>query len=73
MVKWCMIILRQPVIVTAEIVYYLPDFPHLVQTFLIQKEDLMPGLPELSRFLDFWRREIDAVISTVLVSHKDYT
>jgi uncharacterized protein Usg len=44
-----------------------------VQTFLIQKEDLMPGLPELSRFLDFWRREIDAVISTVLVSHKDYT
>jgi uncharacterized protein Usg len=45
---------------TAEILYRMPDHPHLLQSFLWQKLDLAPRYPVLQRFLDFWEREIEA-------------
>ncbi len=56
-------------LLTAEVLYYMPDHPKIVQTFLWQTLDVAPQFPRLSRFLDFWRREIDAVISEVRVAH----
>jgi uncharacterized protein Usg len=50
---------------TAEVLYYMPDHPALVQTFVWQTLDLAPRYPRIHRFLDFWRREIDAVIHSV--------
>jgi uncharacterized protein Usg len=52
---------------TAEVIYYLPDHPALLQRFLWQTLDLAPDFPRVHRFLDFWRREIDAVIHSVNV------
>ena len=54
---------------TAEITYYMPDHPGLLQTFLWQTQDLAPKYPRLVRFLDFWKRELDAVIHSVQVAH----
>jgi len=50
---------------TAEVLYYLPDHPSLLQSFIWQTLDLAPDYPRLHRFLNFWRREIDAVIHSV--------
>ena len=50
---------------TAEVLYYLPDHPSLLQSFIWQTLDLAPGYPRIHRFLDFWRREVDAVIHSV--------
>ena len=50
---------------TAEVLYYLPDHPSLLQSFIWQTLDLAPAYPRIHRFLDFWRREIDAVIHSV--------
>lgn len=50
---------------TAEVLYYLPDHPSLLQTFVWQTLDLAPQYPRIHQFLDFWRREIDAVIHSV--------
>lgn len=50
---------------TAEVLYYLPDHPSLLQSFMWQTLDLAPSYPRLHQFLDFWRREIDAVIHSV--------
>ena len=50
---------------TAEVLYYMPDHPALLQTFVWQTLDLAPRYPRIHRFLDFWRREIDAVIHSV--------
>lgn len=50
---------------TAEVLYYLPDHPSLLQSFLWQTLDLAPHYPRIHKFLDFWRREIDAVIHSV--------
>ena len=50
---------------TAEVLYYIPDHPSLLQSFMWQTLDLAPQYPRLRHFLDFWRREIDAVIHSV--------
>jgi uncharacterized protein Usg len=50
---------------TAEVLYYMPDHPALIQSFVWQTLDLAPGYPRIHRFLDFWRREIEAVIHSV--------
>jgi uncharacterized protein Usg len=53
---------------TAEILYHMPDHPGVLQTFIWQKHDLAPRFPELGRFLDFWRREIEAPLHSVRVA-----
>lgn len=50
---------------TAQVLYYMPDHPKLLQTFTWQTLDLAPSYPRIHKFLDFWRREIDAVIHSV--------
>ncbi len=50
---------------TAEVLYYMPDHPSLLQSFTWQTLDLAPEYPRLHRFLNFWKREIDAVIHSV--------
>ena len=55
---------------TAEILYRLPDHPGVLQAFVWQKLDRAPGFPELSRFLDFWRREIEGPLHSVTVAHQ---
>jgi uncharacterized protein Usg len=53
---------------TAEVLYYMPDHPALLQTFVWQTLDLAPTYPRIHKFLDFWRREIDAVIHSVALA-----
>ncbi|HEX8899845.1 hypothetical protein [Vitreimonas sp.] len=50
---------------TAEVLYYMPDHPSLLQSFMWQTLDLAPSYPRIHKFLDYWRREIDAVIHSV--------
>lgn len=54
---------------TAEILYYRPDYPSLLQSFSWQTQDIAPDFPRLKQFLDHWRREIEAVIHSVRVAH----
>ena len=58
---------------TAEILYHLPDHPAFLQTFIWQKHDLAPAFPELTRFLDFWRREIEGPLHSVRVASEALT
>ena len=52
---------------TAEVLYYMPAHPSLLQSFLWQTVDEAPNFPRIHQFLDFWRREIDAVIHSVSI------
>jgi uncharacterized protein Usg len=60
--------LRGERLTTAEVLYYLPDHPVLLQRFLWQTLDLAPDYPRIHRFLDYWRLEIEAVIHSVTVT-----
>jgi uncharacterized protein Usg len=54
---------------TANIFYRLPDHPGLLQSYVWQQHDLHPEFPELRKFLDFWTRELDGVLHSVVVAH----
>ena len=58
---------------TAEIIYRLPDHPALLQTFIWQKFDLAPEFPELQKFLDFWRQNIEGKLHSVNVKQSSRT
>jgi uncharacterized protein Usg len=53
---------------TAEILYHMPDHPHLLQSFVWQFMDLAPRYPKLVGFLTFWDRNIDGRIHSVNVA-----
>lgn len=53
---------------TAEILYHLPDYPKLLQSYIWQNYDLSPNFPELRRFLNFWKDNIEGKLHTVKVS-----
>lgn len=66
------LMLRDYRLTTAEILYHLPDHPALLQSFVWQQLDLAPKFPLLSRFLDFWNRELDGKIHSVQVAHAEF-
>jgi len=53
---------------TAEILYHLPDHPHLLQSFVWQELDVAPRFPVLRRFLDFWTHNLDGRLHSVQVA-----
>jgi uncharacterized protein Usg len=53
---------------TAEILYHLPDHPHLLQSYVWQELDIAPKFPVLCKFLDFWQRNLDGKLHRVSVA-----
>ena len=54
---------------TAEIHYYRPDHPSLLQLFVWQEYVLAPDFPVLFDFLGLWRRQIEAALHSVRIAH----
>jgi uncharacterized protein Usg len=52
-------------LVTAEIIYRLPDAPALLQSYLWQDYDRAPELPRLTAFLDYWSANLDGALHSV--------
>ena len=68
-----MILTREIVIVNVN--YWMPDYTNILQEFIWQTEDLVPEIPRVHRFLNFWHENIEAVISEVQIStstHRDF-
>ncbi len=55
-------------ITTAEILYWMPDHRHLLQSYVWQNLDLAPRFPNLTRFLDFWQRNLEGKLHRVRVA-----
>ncbi len=53
---------------TAEILYHMPDYPSLLQSFIWQKLDRAPEFPELKKFLTFWEHSIEGKLHSVRVA-----
>lgn len=57
-------------ITTAEILYHMPDYPALLQTYVWQDYDLAPQFPRLRDFLDYWADNLDGPLYRIRVAHK---
>lgn len=55
---------------TAQIIYRMPDFESVLQTYVWQEYDISPDFPKLFEFLDFWERELDGPLHSVQYSHQ---
>jgi uncharacterized protein Usg len=55
---------------TAEILYRLPDYPALLQTYVWQEYDLHPRFPRLKAFLAFWAANLEGPLYRITVAHK---
>ena len=53
---------------TAEILYHLPDYPKLLQSYVWQDYDMAPRFPVLGGFLKFWEREIEGTLHSVYIA-----
>lgn len=60
--------LRDYRLTTVGIVYRMPDYPILLQTFLWQCLDLPPEFPRVGSFLGYWEEHIKAQIHQVEVT-----
>lgn len=60
-------IVRPYHLVTADILYHMPDHPRILQEFVYQLYDLHPQYPSLMKFLVFWQRELDGKLHSVEV------
>ena len=58
---------------TAEIVYHMPDHPEILQSYVWQAMDIAPDYPELRKFLEFWRRELEGKLHSVRVATNPLT
>jgi uncharacterized protein Usg len=54
---------------TAEIIYRLPDYPSLLQSYIWQEYDIAPRFPKLKDFLKFWNVALEGKLYKVTVAH----
>lgn len=57
-------------LVTAEILYHMPDHRDVLQTFIWQDYDLEPRYPCLNKFLAFWEKNLDGPLHSVRIATK---
>jgi uncharacterized protein Usg len=55
---------------TAEFFYRMPDYTHVLNTFVWQEYDLAPDHPRLFRFIEFWQDSIEGKLHSVRFSHR---
>lgn len=55
---------------TAEMFYRMPDYTHVLNTFVWQDYDLAPDHPRLMKFIDFWKAEIEGALHSVRFTHR---
>ncbi len=61
-------ILVRNTIVTLNVLYWMPDYTHILQEFIWQTADVRPEYPRVHRFLNYWHDNIEAVISEVNIA-----
>ena len=60
-------IIRQKVIATVDILYWMPDYQHILQQFIWQTDDVRPEYPRVHKFLNYWHDNIEAVIEEIRI------
>ncbi len=55
---------------TAEMFYHMPDYPHVLNTFVWQDYDLAPDYDNLLTFISFWKEELEGPLHSVRFVHR---
>ena len=55
---------------TAEFYYHMPDYTHVLNSFVWQDYDVAPDHPRLFKFVEFWQDQIDGALHSVRFVHR---
>ena len=55
---------------TAEFYYHMPDYAHVLNSFVWQDYDIAPDHPRLFKFIEFWQDEIEGPLHSVRFVHR---
>ncbi|MEE3071411.1 usg protein [Donghicola tyrosinivorans] len=55
---------------TAEMIYRMPDYKSVLNSFVWQDYDIAPDYPRLFKFIEFWQAEIEGPLHTVRFTHR---
>lgn len=61
--------LHDRVLTTAEILYYFPDYPGLLQQYIWQDYDSAPQFPSLNKFISYWHAHLDGRLHSVRITN----
>lgn len=56
---------RNKVLVSLRVYYYMPDYRDIIQEFMWQTMDIKPKYPRVNKFLNYWKENIEAVIADI--------
>ena len=65
--------IRKWTVASVQVVYYIPDYLNIVNEFIWQTEDQLPEYPRITRFLDYWDKNIDGPIKEVYIYDNKYS
>ncbi len=54
---------------TAEILYQIPEYPDLLQSYLWQSLDRVPDFPKLNEFLSSWEKGVEGKLHSVRIGY----
>ena len=54
---------------TAEILYQIPEYPDLLQSYLWQSLDRVPDFPKLNGFLSTWEKDLEGKLHSVRIGY----
>ncbi len=54
---------------TAEILYQVPEYPDLLQSYLWQSLDRIPDFPKLNDFLSSWEKDLEGKLHSVRIGY----
>jgi uncharacterized protein Usg len=60
-------ILHKWTVATVQVVYYIPDYLQIVNEFMWQTEDQITEFPRITKFLNYWDKNIDGQIKEVYI------
>ncbi|WP_299559214.1 usg protein [uncultured Sulfitobacter sp.] len=55
---------------TAELFYRMPDYTHVLNSYVWQEYDLAPDHRKLFQFVEFWQEQIEGPLHSVRFSHR---
>jgi uncharacterized protein Usg len=64
------LMLRGYGLTTAEMIYRMPDYRNVLNTFVWQDYDLAPDYPKLFGFIEFWQDAIEGPLHSVRFTHR---
>ena len=64
-----MILIRPKELITVKVDYYIPDYTHIINEFICQYDDIWPEIPRVHKFLNYWKVNVEAVISGIYVTN----